>query len=180
MFGFNSIKKLPRVVMGCSLEDLAKIGFKIGAVWDDPLFVSVEAPDGWSMRPGPFRSQTDLLHDDKGRHRGTVFHHIDFGNRLLDRARLTIHPRLVIGEAVVSRAKSEIVLLDQGTRIARFGKTYAVFQNGRYLLNPHGRVEAMQEASAWVAALGRPITDVLAYWDVDDVAALVGDLRRAA
>lgn len=72
--------QLPKDGMDRFREVLERAGFKIGNDVDD-IFVSVTAPEGWTLRPAPDHSMWSYIHDDQGRKRGNVFYKAAFYDR---------------------------------------------------------------------------------------------------
>lgn len=60
-------------------ECFERLGFKFGADVDD-IFVSVTAPEGWTLRPSD-HSMWSYIHDEQGRKRGAVFYKAAFYDR---------------------------------------------------------------------------------------------------
>lgn len=62
-------------------EDLKAMGLKIiGPVENDPLFLNVQFPHGWTKKRTNHGMYTDIL-DEKGRKRGTIMYKPDFWDR---------------------------------------------------------------------------------------------------
>jgi len=71
--------KLPK---GCPREKLELLGFVFGPEIDD-LFVSVEMPDGWQIRPTDHHMWSELV-DDTQVVRATIFYKAAFYDRVAE------------------------------------------------------------------------------------------------
>lgn len=84
--------QLPKDGMDRYRDALERLGFKIGKDTDD-IFVSVTAPEGWTLRPSD-HSMWSYIHDEQGRKRGSVFYKAAFYDRS---AHFSLQPRYAAG-----------------------------------------------------------------------------------
>ena len=76
---FVNSTTLPKEMLGCTQEQLEKMGIKFGDDVDD-IFVTAYLPDGWKKQATDHSMWSDLL-DDKGRVRASIFYKAAFYDR---------------------------------------------------------------------------------------------------
>lgn len=164
--------EIPHTLIGAKLEQLIGIGFRVipnmRAVLGEGTYCVAEAPDGWSVRPGPSHSHTQYLHDQHGRRRAEMLHQMNFSSRTSDRRVMTMLRRFDIDMRAYggSPKKRAVVITDVGVEAHRLG-TYRVDMND---MREMSRLEV--EARAWLAKNYPQHTDAMAHWD-DPVAPAV-------
>lgn len=148
----SSFNRLPKDGLAKHGDALAALGFKVLGDHDD-IFVNIEAPAGWALRPTEHSMHSDIV-DAEGHCRGSVFYKAAFYDR---RADFQLHPRY----------KADA---DYGDKEYRATVTDAVGKQVLYRSEPvpSGDYSAQDAADAvaraWLAERFPDHASVLAYW----------------
>jgi hypothetical protein len=138
-------------------EDL---GIKIGEVDErDPMFVEVELPEGWELKPSD-HSMWSYLHDEKGRKRAGVFYKAasyDRSAHIHAERRYSLHPECENDDAQWGDRKWFGVVVDKATEEIIF--------TGPVLEGDDGYDSARKDAVKWLNENRPDWENSAAYWD---------------